>query len=135
MKTEIIALGIKKIRKRKKLSQKAFAEELGLKWYQIKDIETGRTTPSLDIVCRVSEICSVNLHWLLNGDGEMFQDQKRSEQNRNENQLTSDEINLLNKYRQLSPKTQQRAIGYLEGVKSADDDMSEYLDKTKVSNG
>ncbi|MEW6713046.1 MAG: LexA family transcriptional regulator [Candidatus Riflebacteria bacterium] len=63
---------IREIRASKGLSQKDFAERIGAKWHQIKDVETEKTKPSVDLVVKISEIFSINSHWLLHGGGNML---------------------------------------------------------------
>lgn len=75
MSREKIAKQIKLLRNHLGLSQKEFAEKLDHKWYQIKDIETGRTKASIDILIKISEKFSVNANWLLTGEGPMFKEE------------------------------------------------------------
>lgn len=63
---------IKEIRDFVGVSQKDFAEKVGLKWHQIKDIETEKTKPSVDLVTKISEIFSIDAWWLLTGKGQMI---------------------------------------------------------------
>jgi len=74
-----IAQNIKTLRHSLKLSQKEFAIKLGCKWYQIKDMETGKTKPSLELISKISENFSINYDWLLVGSGEMFKDDRNVE--------------------------------------------------------
>ncbi len=62
---------IKEIRGVFSLSQKDFAEKMGLKWHQIKDIETEKTKPSVDLIVKISDIFSIDSWWLLTGKGSM----------------------------------------------------------------
>ena len=62
---------IKEIRGVLGLSQKDFAEKVGLKWHQIKDIETEKTKPSVDLVVKISDIFAIDSWWLLTGKGSM----------------------------------------------------------------
>ena len=61
---------IKIIRQELSLTQKGLAEIIGIKWYQIKDIETGKTKPSIDIVSSMCENFAIDSMWLLTGKGD-----------------------------------------------------------------
>lgn len=58
---------IKIIRQDLNLTQKRLAELIGIKWYQIKDIETGKTKPSVDIISSMCEHFAIDSMWLLTG--------------------------------------------------------------------
>lgn len=63
---------IRKVRKCTKLSQTAFGEKIGVTIGVIKNLERGLTTltsPLLELFCSTY---NVNAHWLLTGEGEMF---------------------------------------------------------------
>ncbi len=62
---------IKEVRASKGYTQKDFAEQFGLKWSQIKDIETEKTKPSVDLVSQISEKLAIDSWWLLTGKGSM----------------------------------------------------------------
>jgi phage repressor protein C with HTH and peptisase S24 domain len=75
MSSDNIAKRIKLLRTQLGLTQQEFAEKIGYRWYQIKDIETEKTKASVEIVARVSEVFSVNANWLLMGRGPMFREE------------------------------------------------------------
>lgn len=62
----------KKIRKEKKLTQKAFAEKLNLSQNFIGQIETGLKSPSDRTVQDVCRIYNVNYEWLVYGTGDQY---------------------------------------------------------------
>ncbi len=68
MKKEIL----KQIRQQLNLSQSMFASHLGLKWYQIREMESGKTQIPLNIERLLQHEFKVNPSWLLTGEGEMF---------------------------------------------------------------
>lgn len=71
---------IAEIMKHENLSPSAFAESIGIQRSALSHILNGRNNPSLDVVMRIHQAYNyVNLHWLLYGDGEMIDSQKRKE--------------------------------------------------------
>lgn len=66
---------LKELRKCLGLSRENFAKRLGLKSRgRIENIELGRTTPDNDFLKLICNTYNVSYDWLVNGDGEMFQD-------------------------------------------------------------
>lgn len=76
---------IKIVRLHLKLTQKIFAERLGVKWYQIKDIETGKTKASVDILTVMCESFAINSDWLLTGRGNLHRTETTTIKNENSN--------------------------------------------------
>ncbi len=68
---------IRKIRKHFNLRQQTFAEALNIKAAAISQLESDRTKPSLDTMLLITQKYGINLHWLLTGQGEMFQEAPR----------------------------------------------------------
>ena len=62
---------LKELRLSNNLTQKAFAEALGISQGFIANVEKGRYKPDGDIIIRIANIYSINLDWLLTGEGEM----------------------------------------------------------------
>ena len=63
---------LKKIRRLLNLTQKEFAQKLGVKWFRVRDIELGKQNITIELATKLEEIFSVNIRWLLTGKGEMF---------------------------------------------------------------
>lgn len=63
-----IAQRIEEIIREKSLSQKNFSRALGFTPGYMNDILRGRTTPSIRVVERISQIFNVSADWLLAGD-------------------------------------------------------------------
>ena len=63
---------IKKVRKSLGLTQKDFAERIGLKQNSIAVIEIGERNPSNQSILSICREFDVNEHWLRTGEGEMF---------------------------------------------------------------
>lgn len=62
----------KEIRKEKKWSQVAMAEELGISKQAISNIEAGNSKPSIDTINKLIVDLNVNANWLIAGIGEPF---------------------------------------------------------------
>lgn len=62
----------KQIRTQYKMTQKEFAESLGVTQTTISGIEKDAANPSLTLVKLVSLKYSINENWILNGAGEIF---------------------------------------------------------------
>lgn len=65
---------ILQVRKDRKLTQDTFAEKLGLSKNFIWQIEKGERKPSERTVADICRIFKVNYQWLVNGIGDMYQD-------------------------------------------------------------
>lgn len=63
---------IKAIRNSKKLSQEAFAKDLGVSIANIKSYESDRRNPSDAFILLLCSKYKVNEEWLRTGEGEMF---------------------------------------------------------------
>lgn len=63
---------IKKIRELFRMTQTEFGEKLGFKWTKIKDLESGKLHTTAEIALLIEKIYSVDLRWLLTGEGAMF---------------------------------------------------------------
>ncbi|MCP4109104.1 MAG: helix-turn-helix domain-containing protein [Desulfobacteraceae bacterium] len=72
---EKIGERIKKVRKEHGLTQKAFGELIGAKWYRIKDLESGKIKKFSLSEAKIIEIkLGINHDWLLTGEGEMLKE-------------------------------------------------------------
>jgi transcriptional regulator with XRE-family HTH domain len=61
---------IQELRRRKKLTQSELGEIIGVTASSIGQYEIGITKPKLDTLIKISRELSVNLEWLMTGDGE-----------------------------------------------------------------
>ena len=66
-----------KLRNFLNLSQKEFAEKIGLKQGSLSDLETGRANIVDRIILLICSQFNVNEEWLRFGTGEMFQKDKK----------------------------------------------------------
>ena len=70
---------LKRVREILGFSQKKFGEALGLKWYQIRDLESGKVKKISISLAKMLEIhYGINPDWLLTGEGPTFVREKES---------------------------------------------------------
>ncbi len=69
----MIGSRMKKLRKNVKLSQTAMARNLRVRPSAISQMETGKIKPSVDTLILLSEKFDVNLHWMITGEGSMYE--------------------------------------------------------------
>ncbi len=53
-------------------TQKELAEELEISPNSLTNYTKGKSTPSVELVYKIADICGVNVIWLLSGNGEML---------------------------------------------------------------
>lgn len=63
---------LKALRKSLNLTQKDFAEKIGIKRNTLAKYETGVISPSTAVVSLICRVFNVNEDWLRSGEGEMF---------------------------------------------------------------
>ncbi len=63
---------IKEIRKKEKLSQQKFADELGIARGNIAAYEVGKNAPSDAVISLICTKFNINREWILNGNGDMY---------------------------------------------------------------
>ena len=63
---------LKELRKKLGLTQKKFAEKLGISRNNIASYETGKSNPGSSIIQLICRVYNVNETWLRTGEGEMF---------------------------------------------------------------
>lgn len=68
---------ITEIRNFLNLSQKDFAEKIGLKQGSLSDLETGRANITDRVILLICSQFNVNEEWLRFGNGQMFQKDKK----------------------------------------------------------
>lgn len=83
----------KEVRKKLNFTQTEFGEQLGKKLRVIQYYEANDSSITLDIILLLQEKFNVNTDWLINGNGNMFIDNKTDEFSKIYNSL-SDENKL-----------------------------------------
>lgn len=54
------------------LTQEEFGSPLGLSWFNVRDLESGKKKVTPQLAEELEKNYSINMRWLLTGDGEMF---------------------------------------------------------------
>lgn len=70
---------IRKLRKTLDLTQKGFADRLGITRGTITNYEIGRNEPVASVISLICKEFNVNPKWLRTGEGEMFMPEPKSE--------------------------------------------------------
>lgn len=65
---------LRTVRKALNLSQQELADNLNVNASAISQMETNRIKPSLETLLLLAKTYKVNLHWLITGQGQMFED-------------------------------------------------------------
>ena len=110
---------IKTIRLTLSLTQKELAERIGIKWYQIKDIETGKTKPSIDVISSICENFAIDPMWLLTGKDNAQNQLKQNENNDYDFKSANegkDAINALREIEKLDEQTFRRTVADLKYI-------------------
>lgn len=110
---------IRKLRKALDLTQKDFAERIGMKSNTIATYEMGRAIPSDPTINNICKEFSVNESWLRSGDGEMFVPSPTSELDAlaaRYPQMTHETYVLIEKLVGLSVSDQNVIMGFLREV-------------------
>ena len=111
---------IKKLRKALDLTQKEFAERIGMKRNSIALIENGRNTSEQTIFAICREF-NVNEEWLKTGTGEMFRTAPNSALDAlaEEYKLSSSSYVMVEKFVNLKPDAQETIFSYIREVAAA----------------
>lgn len=122
---------IKKLRKALDLTQQEFATKIGSVQNTITGYETGRRTPSSQVISLICKTFSVNEEWLRTGRGEMFAPKASDalEALARERGLSHGAYIAIEKFLNLKPELQEGIIGYFLEVAAAigaDDIPSSY---------
>ena len=112
---------IKKLRKALDLTQKEFADRLGMKQNTIATYEMGRSTPATPTIVAICREFHVNEEWLRTGAGEMFQPAPRDALDEliEQYRLPREYRSLTEKYLELTPAQQEAVVLYMRKVAAA----------------
>ena len=112
---------IRQVRKFKDLTQKKFADSLGMKQNTVATYEMGRTNPSDPAIKSICREFGVNEEWLRSGEGEMFAPDATSALDAlaQEQNLTHGEYILIEKLLSLKPEVRQGILDYIMEVAAA----------------
>jgi len=99
---------IAELRKSKHLNQTGLAMKLNISQYLVSAYETGRHQPSIDALLQMSKLFNASVDYIIGNS-----DIKTPAEQISREGLTADETELLEIFKELSPKDKQRAIGML----------------------
>ncbi|GCL74855.1 XRE family transcriptional regulator [Paenibacillus naphthalenovorans] len=93
---------IKYIRKLKNMNQTAFATKIGISQGTLSEIESGKGTPSLDVIIHISNNFRLDMNWLINNSVE------------NSYILNKDEYEVISSFRKLETLAKEEVIDFLK---------------------
>jgi transcriptional regulator with XRE-family HTH domain len=101
---------IKKIRTNNKLSQKEFAEKIGIGQSSISELEKGNAKPSVETLESISKNFKISIDYIVHGE------EYSQKNNENKNEISTKETNIINTYRKLDIEGQARTRAYMDFV-------------------
>ena len=112
---------IRKLRKSLDLTQKAFAERIGLKQNSIALIESGKRNISDQAILAICREFNANEEWLKTGEGEMFKPAPSSALDAlaKEYDLPEAAYVMIEKFLKLKPSVQEAIYDYMQEVVNA----------------
>lgn len=115
---------LKQLRRMLDLTQRVFAERIGVKQNTIATYEMGRNKPSDPIIHSICKEFNVNEEWLKNGTGKMFI--KKSTFSLDEyaatNKLTNKEKEIVRRFMELDPDVRNAIYDiFIKSFKSGND--------------
>ena len=103
---------IAELRKEKHLNQIGLAMKLNISQYMVSAYETGRHQPSIDTLIQMSNIFCVSVDYIIGNT-----DIRTPVEKFLKDGLTSNEIELLDIFKELDNEKQQKALGILFALK------------------
>ena len=103
---------IAELRKEKYLNQIGLAMNLNISQYMVSAYETGRHQPSIDTLIQMSNIFGVSVDYIIGNT-----DIRTPVEKFLKDGLTSNEIELLDIFKELDNEKQQKALGILFALK------------------
>lgn len=103
---------IAELRKEKHLNQIGLAMKLNISQYMVSAYETGRHQPGIDILIQMSNIFGVSVDYIIGNT-----DIRTPVEKFLKDGLTSNEIELLDIFKELDNEKQQKALGILFALK------------------
>ncbi|WP_113671318.1 helix-turn-helix domain-containing protein [Vallitalea guaymasensis] len=100
--------------KKLKITKKEFANSIDYSPGNVTDWIKGRYKPSAKALINMENVYNLSQKWLIYGEGDIFIIKNTSPSNNDE--LTKDEFNLLNDYRNLDDYQRGKVRGYIDGL-------------------
>lgn len=104
---------IAQLRKEKHLNQIGLAMKLNISQYMVSSYETGRHQPTMDMLVELSDFFNVSIDYLAGKS-----DIRNSADSLVNNNMTKQELELLNLFRELPKDKKEQAIGVLFALKT-----------------
>ena len=92
-----IGLRIKELRNVKKLNQLDFADKIGIKQSPLSQMESGKILPSIETLSKIIRVFNISYSWLIDGEGDMFLEETKSEENSNKKNVTKNVTEIVTK--------------------------------------
>lgn len=110
---------LKELRKYLNLSQKAFAEKLGITDSGLSNLESGKRNLTEQMILSVCREFNVNRAWLVEGVGDMFTNLPETilDELALQYELTDDEKNLVSDFCQLPKEHRKIVLNFMRGFK------------------
>jgi len=96
------------------ITKKEFAHSIDYSPGNVTDWIKGRYKPSAKALINMENVYDLSQKWLIYGEGDIFIIKNTSPSNNDE--LTKDEFNLLNDYRNLDDYQKGKVRGYIDGL-------------------
>lgn len=109
----MLSNNLEKLRKQTKLTQKKFANELGIPYTTYNAYELSKSIPTLDTLIKIADYFNVSLDYLV---GRNFQ-----------GGLTTDEYELISIYRDLKEDEQKRLLGFAKFSHSLNENLKKEI--------
>lgn len=106
---------ITSLRKEKGMSQISLALKLNVSQKMISAYETGKSEPSISTLKNIADIFNASIDYIIG-----YSDIRQPINKLVQSNMTEDECNLLNSFRELSLKQQYIALGVILGLKSTE---------------
>ncbi|MCC8438572.1 helix-turn-helix domain-containing protein [Brevibacillus sp. M2.1A] len=94
---------VKFVRKKHDMTQVNFAKSLGISQANLSEIESGKSTPSIEVLVSLVVQYKVNLHWLILSEEMLYT-----------KEIEKDEVELISFYRQLEDIAKEEVIDYIK---------------------
>lgn len=102
---------LRTIREKRKMTQVNLSVNLGIAQETISGYEIGKSYPSADILIKMADILHTSTDYLLDRTNTDIPIKLIK------SELTANELNLINSYRNLSTDNQHKLLGYIEALK------------------
>lgn len=109
---------IREVREHFGLSMEKFGARIGIGKTSISLLESGKNNPSVQTVALICREFGVNEHWLRTGEGEMFEQTRKTVLDRlaAEYSLDKEQVSVIENFLDLSPQERTAFLAYMRKV-------------------